>query len=320
MATLAVDEVIDVDASAPLGGVSSVSASNVVNVEPSSPVRKRPRAQGVSKGAVEDGPPPLLVSSGIPNGAAGAVGMNVLNNVSGRMAEQFSIDKVKGLSSFHLSSHFDLYSTTVSGTGWDCGYRNTMMFISSLLREDTMIGPMLARSGVTAVPCIENIQARIEAAWRRGFDVDGALFYRHRLVGKSGSESWIGAVEICCLLRGMGLRALVADFEKTKSASGNHQELLDWVLNYFDTRCRAGGCLKCRNTFFGRAGSFICPLILQHQGHSRTIAGKCSISTVFRSTRSLRLPIRRLCHVFAVFLLSVLFLPCFGTSSPPLRC
>lgn len=260
------------------GGASSAIAAGVVDAETSSPVRKRPKSRVLPECTVEDEPPlPLLVCTGLPSGASGAVGMNVLTDVSGRMAKQFSIDKVKGLSSFHLSSRFDLYSTTISGTGWDCGYRNLMMLMSSLLREDRVVGPMLARSGVAAVPCIENVQARIEAAWDRGFDTDGAIHYGRKLLGK---KSWIGAVEICCFLRGIGVNALVADFEKSNSKSGDHQELLDWVLEYFESRCRAGGCLKCRNSFFGRAGSFICPLILQHQGHSRTIAGTCPASRV----------------------------------------
>lgn len=269
VAALAADEVVDVDTQSQ-GTAFSAFTSNVVDVETLSPVRKRPKPRAVSKCTVEEEPPPLLVCTGMPSGTSGVVGMNVFTDVSGRMANQFSIDKVKGLSSFHLSSRFDLYSTTIAGTGWDCGYRNTMMFLSSLLREDTVVGPMLARSGVATVPCIENIQARIEAAWRRGFDTVGASHYSHRLLGK---KCWIGAVEICCFLRAMGVKALVADFEKSKTASSNHQELLEWVLEYFESRCRAGACLKCENRFFGRVGSFIPPLILQHQGHSRTIAG-----------------------------------------------
>jgi Peptidase family C78 len=270
-----VNEIVEVDTVPP--GETAVQHGPdivVIGLDSSAPARKCRRLSDAGDPSrfaqASQLPPPLVVNIGLPSGASGAVGMDVLTNVAGRMAAQFSIDKTKGLKCLHICSRFDLYSTTVSGAGWDCGYRNVMMLISALLRDRTGCAPVLARSALDAVPCIDNIQARIEAAWRRGFDPDGAKDYQYRLRGR---RAWIGAVEVASMLRAMCVNAQVADFEKRMSASGDHRELLEWVLEYFETRCRAGACLKCRNAFFGRSVSFICPLLLQHEGHSRTISG-----------------------------------------------
>jgi Peptidase family C78 len=271
-ATCAADvEIVDVDAedagggsSAPRPGVGG-DAGDAVDVDAAAPPRERVRNGGASGPTFV--PPPLHAGPGMDGVASASVGVDLFRNVAGRMAAAYSIDRVRGLAAFHISSRFDLYTTTSSGAGWDCGFRNVQMMLSALLRDAT-VGPVLARSGVAAVPSVESIQARIESAWRRGFDAEGARHYGHRLVGR---QAWIGAVEVCSLLRAMGVNAQVADFETRDDA--DVQTLLHWVWDYFETRCRAGACLKCRSGFFGRAGAFIPPLLLQHQGHSRTVAG-----------------------------------------------
>lgn len=72
-------------------------------------------------------------------------------------------------------------------------------------------------------------------------------------------------MEVVIAFRGLGLMAQVADFER-HSRRGDHQELLDWAWKYFEDRCRAGACTKCRSPHFGREGGFIPSLILQHSG------------------------------------------------------
>lgn len=214
-------------------------------------------------------PAPLPVDRARMRAESGLAGMEVLRNVATRMATQYTLSRIRALHSFHISSNFNLHHTTISGIGWDCGYRNVAMLCSSILKDRTTdLVSVLARSGMVRVPSVEEIQCRIEAAWGRGFDEDGARHYGFQLLGK---KSWIGAVEVAIMFRAMGIRAQVVDF--LIQTDGDRQVLLDWVWDYFASQCRAGACLTCRNSHFGRDGSFIPPLYFQHEGHSRTIAG-----------------------------------------------
>lgn len=56
--------------------------------------------------------------------------MDVLTNVTGLMAAQYTVARVKQVAKFHICSRFDLSSTTKSGSGWDCGFRNAQMVCS----------------------------------------------------------------------------------------------------------------------------------------------------------------------------------------------
>lgn len=91
-----------------------------------SPPAKKPRPQ-----ASEYMPAPLTIPAYL-RVTGDSVGMDVLTNVTGRMAAQYTIAKVKHVAGFHISSRFDLSSTTQSGNGWDCGFRNTQMVCEEL--------------------------------------------------------------------------------------------------------------------------------------------------------------------------------------------
>jgi Peptidase family C78 len=238
--------------------------------------RDAPMAEGLEQTIAGVGLKTSLVHvDGTLRGGLANSAENVLVDFGSRLAKCYSISNALEFHRVHISSYFDLYTTSVSGVGFDCGFRNAAIMMSCLLR-DREICAKLAESGVFDVPVILEMQSRIEEAWNKhGFDPQGAAHYEHRLVDR---DVWIGACEIVVLLRSVGLRAQVADFEL--SGVSSTQAMLRWVYNYFDQRCRhpasgasAQGCLRCRNPYFGRRGSLIPPLFLQHQGHSRSIVG-----------------------------------------------
>jgi zinc finger-containing ubiquitin peptidase 1 len=141
------------------------------------------------------------------------------------------------------------------------------MVISSLLKYPSF-ATVLERSRVTVVPSKKEIQTRIQVAWNvHRFDPPGAAVHSGILVN---SREWIGACEAVVLLRSLGIRAAVADFDNAQDA------MLEFCFKYFHERCRGtkdSNCLACRNSFFGKNGALLPPLLLQHDGHSRTICG-----------------------------------------------
>jgi Peptidase family C78 len=143
------------------------------------------------------------------------------------------------------------------------------MILSSLLKDQQ--GPyaaVLRKSRVTVVPSQKEIQTRIQAAWStQQFDPPGAAVHSGVLVD---SREWIGACDAVVLLRSLGIRGHVADFDEAQN------EMLDFCFAYFHERCRRSKdskCLACRNSFFGITGAILPPLFLQHDGHSRTVCG-----------------------------------------------
>eukprot|EP00179_Madagascaria_erythrocladioides_P004092 CAMPEP_0198318854 /NCGR_PEP_ID=MMETSP1450-20131203/8121_1 /TAXON_ID=753684 ORGANISM="Madagascaria erythrocladiodes, Strain CCMP3234" /NCGR_SAMPLE_ID=MMETSP1450 /ASSEMBLY_ACC=CAM_ASM_001115 /LENGTH=323 /DNA_ID=CAMNT_0044022197 /DNA_START=30 /DNA_END=1001 /DNA_ORIENTATION=- len=168
----------------------------------------------------------------------------------------------------HLASELDHFSSNAWGHGWDCSFRVIQIMLSSLLRYDVTRDALL-RAGVVDVPALIELQRLIERAWSMGFDVESA----RELESLQGETTWIGAHEVVALLRSLGIRAFVTDFD-TATMQGK-KDLFNWVFEYFATRCgaarlRQGTCTYCTST---RRSKFIPPLYLLYPGHSMTVVG-----------------------------------------------
>nr|XP_019010235.1 uncharacterized protein I206_04703 [Kwoniella pini CBS 10737]OCF49016.1 hypothetical protein I206_04703 [Kwoniella pini CBS 10737] len=168
--------------------------------------------------------------------------------------------------------------------GWGCGFRNSLMSLSSLLSipaYQTMFDPQ--SNG--AEPGIRRAQGWIQEAWEEGFDPLG----REQLRGKVlGTRKWIGPSEMYAMFSYQGIPCGIYDFPKPVNLKGKrrlaHIALRDWVVSYFprhvDTKHPQSAFDVMMRTAENGAGrgevvriSNKFPLILQHSGHSRTIIG-----------------------------------------------
>lgn len=145
----------------------------------------------------------------------------------------------------------DHYAAGKTDAGWGCGYRNTQMLVSALIRGAAYANVLF--EGLRVVPSIREIQKLIERAWKDGFDPDGALQLGGRLVA---TRKWIGASDIWAFFTSLRVKCQLVDFHRPSGPGSTHPLLLDWVRTYFQKK-----------------QDFTAPIYLQHQGHSRTIIG-----------------------------------------------
>lgn len=168
----------------------------------------------------------------------------------------------------HVASRLDLFSSNIAGMGWDCGFRNIQMLCSTLLNDDAH-RRLLANAHISEVPSIPEIAARIEQAWQKGFDPEGASRFGGKLVDK---EVWIGATEVYVLLRSINIPAFVQDFETPDDYFKN--QMFEWIFDHFENWCKRQPCPFHQKGFrLLKKTSFIPPLFCQWPGHSLTIAG-----------------------------------------------
>lgn len=171
--------------------------------------------------------------------------------------------KVEGLgTSFRLifCTNIDHYGSSSKDIGWGCGYRNTQMLLSCLIKRGDYkqrLQTLWEGKPQTddVIPSIQLLQKSIQTAWSEGFDQTGAQQLGHLLVD---TRKWIGATEVVTLLSYVRIRCLLVDFHTPTGPSSTHPALFQWVKTHF------------RNA---QLNGFVAPLILQHQGHSRTIIG-----------------------------------------------
>ncbi|KAK7023904.1 peptidase family C78-domain-containing protein [Favolaschia claudopus] len=172
-----------------------------------------------------------------------------------------------------------LVTREVWDAGWGCGYRNFLMACTTLMDQhiQPMYFPLLDHP---IPPSVRNLQDWIEAAWREGFDPEGA----EQLRPLAGSKKWIGTSDVQVAFTSRGIPAKLVDFDLKKNARGANL-LTDWVVEYFS---QSQGSVNTSNVvknvraktinevLFGASPVTITarmPLILQHAGHSRTIVG-----------------------------------------------
>eukprot|EP00794_Sanderia_malayensis_P000378 gene378-1011_t len=163
---------------------------------------------------------------------------------------------VNGIRSVHLCLETDHHASGVGDAGWGCGYRNTQMILSSLVRSGLYKDTVCKGIGGTEMPSIPKIQSMIEAAWSKGFDSQGAEQLGNKLYNTS---KWIGATEITVLLRSLRIRARLVDFHQATGSDGTHPNMFTWVHNYYNKP--------------NKHNEHRPPLFLQHQGHSRLCIG-----------------------------------------------
>ncbi|KAG8968290.1 hypothetical protein FRB90_010829, partial [Tulasnella sp. 427] len=156
-------------------------------------------------------------------------------------------------------------------------------------------------------PGIRNLQRWIESAWKEGYDTVGAQQLKHRLVG---TTKWIGTGEIYVALTWKGIPCELVDFPKSKY-SRNHDTamaLIHWVVEYFSSSTSPSQAPPPsgppNSSPDGQHDPQITmsnhmPIILQHNGHSRSIVGfeltKSGATNllIFDPAKSIKEPLRK---------------------------
>ncbi|EIW60199.1 uncharacterized protein TRAVEDRAFT_164804 [Trametes versicolor FP-101664 SS1] len=161
----------------------------------------------------------------------------------------------------------------IQAEGWDrmwgCGYRNYLMACAALMAQQRqpMYFPLL---DTPTPPGIRNLQVLLEEAWKNSFDEEGAEQLHYKLVE---TTKWIGTADLNVAFTYRGIPANLADFSDLKKGV---DPLLQWIYNYF-----SGGDPQPKSTTVGEAlrgarpviVTDKLPIVLQYQGHSRTIVG-----------------------------------------------
>ncbi|KAJ7702364.1 peptidase family C78-domain-containing protein [Mycena rosella] len=163
--------------------------------------------------------------------------------------------------------------------GWGCGYRNFMMACSSLMDQpfQPLYFPLLDDP---IPPSVRNLQQWIEDAWKAGFDPEG----KRELKKLVDTKKWIGTSDVQVAFTSRGIPSKLVDFD-LKSSEKGAAILTDWVVEYFSHPSGAVDANKVVNdrrpktindALLGASAVTVTsrmPLILQHDGHSRTIVG-----------------------------------------------
>ncbi|KAH9001470.1 DUF1671-domain-containing protein [Lactarius akahatsu] len=152
--------------------------------------------------------------------------------------------------------------------GWGCGYRNFMMLCAALMDQPTQAAYSSLLSAHTP-PSVNSLKVLIEEAWKHGFDPEGAEGLKGELVGH---KKWIGTAELYVAFTYRGIPCHIADFDTPHRKVG---PLLDWIRRYFDANSRDHQASP-QEWWRGATPVVVTdrmPLILQYQGHSRTVIG-----------------------------------------------
>lgn len=159
----------------------------------------------------------------------------------------------------HIASEF-------LDTTYGCGYRNYMM-ACSLLYEQDIIPQYRHNLDQDGGPSIRQLQRLIEMAWSDGYDLVGATQLKNRLVN---TKKWIGTADLYTAFTYRGIPSRLVDFPQ----SGADPEVLPrWVANYFFPPKSTGNIQSALSGASPVVQTEKAPLILQHQGHSRTVVG-----------------------------------------------
>ena len=142
---------------------------------------------------------------------------------------------------------------------WTCGYAN----LGALLQ-------CLASGGRQQLPTSTEpaaLQALIERAWEEGFDPEGRAEFGGRLVGKRGKRGWIGTPEMAAALWHLRVDALVVEIDNEQGAGrGSGNGVFEAVR-----ACLAPA--RGQPPQHGGEGVTALPIVLQGDGHSRTVLG-----------------------------------------------
>ncbi|KAI0028638.1 peptidase family C78-domain-containing protein [Vararia minispora EC-137] len=179
---------------------------------------------------------------------------------------------------------------------WGCGYRNYMMACAVLMdqRSQDAYAALFKRH---EPPGVRSLQSLIERAWEAGFDEEGAGQLRRRLYD---TTKWIGTVELFVAFTYLGIPSQLADFVLPRRT--DTEPLIDWISDYFSPPDQHE-----HSSFRGiwKDASAVTqtdrlPLVLQHNGHSRTIVGYeinrkgQIVLLVFDPSKRIRPPLRHM--------------------------
>ncbi|KAF9456722.1 peptidase family C78-domain-containing protein [Collybia nuda] len=174
--------------------------------------------------------------------------------------------------SVHISrEHWDI--------GWGCGYRNFLIACAALMDQplQPLYFPLL---GTPIGPGIRNLQSWIEDAWKDGFDHHGA----QELKNLVGTHKWVGTSDLWVAFTFRGIPAELVDFDLKYSTGAVHVTFLgcagfevvtNWIIDYFTPKSPHSN-LTVNESLCGASPIVVTnkmPIILQHNGHSRTIVG-----------------------------------------------
>ncbi|KAG2041522.1 peptidase family C78-domain-containing protein [Suillus americanus] len=151
---------------------------------------------------------------------------------------------------------------------WGCGYRNFLMACAALMDQQIQ-SIYFALLDDPFPPGVRNLQRWIEAAWKEGYDREGAKDLRNLV----DTDKWIGTAELYTAFTFRGVPSQLVDFDLSNSEKGI-QVMIDWIVQYFSPPNPKQGTV----TDVLRGASPVIatdkmPLVLQFNGHSQTIIG-----------------------------------------------
>lgn len=150
---------------------------------------------------------------------------------------------------------------------WGCGYRNFIMACSVLMEQT--LQPGYASLLVDPIsPGVHNLQVWIEAAWKDGFDEEGASDLNNLV----GAKKWIGTADLWVAFTYRGIPAELVDFD-LKNQSQGIDIVLNWIVNYFTPKGSPSNINDALRGASAITSTDCMPIILQHNGHSRIIVG-----------------------------------------------
>ncbi|PPQ64011.1 hypothetical protein CVT24_009385 [Panaeolus cyanescens] len=149
-----------------------------------------------------------------------------------------------------------LFSREPWDAGWGCGYRNFLMACAALMTQGQQPSYRFLLEAPFP-PTIRNLQRWIEDAWSAGFDPDG----KKQLQKLVNTRKWIGTADLWVAFT-------------YRRIPHETDVLIDWIVDYFTPK----GANKQTDAFQSLQSSCVnmtdkMPIILQHNGHSRTIVG-----------------------------------------------
>jgi hypothetical protein len=189
-----------------------------------------------------------------------------VQNLMRILAEQISLNETTTTRRkyFLCTPEVNLYTTDSQDRSYGCGYRNLQMLWSSIANS-----PDFPSNHPKHLGSIQDIQRRIEEAWRDGFDPDGAAQLQHKLVQ---TRKWIGTTEIAMVLYYYGIQCKIIDFWKeSRVAIHDHKHviMIEWIREYFlGFKTDHDALMACPVI-----QTSLPPLYFQFQGHSQTIVG-----------------------------------------------
>ncbi|KAF8630388.1 hypothetical protein AX15_002945 [Amanita polypyramis BW_CC] len=149
---------------------------------------------------------------------------------------------------------------------WGCGYRNYLMICSALLCQKARPEYHSLILNNSRRPGVRSLQRLIEEAWSAGFDQEG----QQELKGLVGTGKWIGTADLYVAFTFCGIPCELVEFDLEDKSPDT---LINWVVSYYSSKAKPTDINEALHGAFAVSITDYMPIILQHNGHSRTIVG-----------------------------------------------